>query len=272
VAEVARLYGITEEWAKKRLRADFKAIANQKLTFEKKGKRGGWITIPVAGGAFGIRKGRAVFTISPDFMQLVLNPTAPQVDLPPELYATDDANFRAAFQIGVKLYAHDNQNHDNQNRDRMRLETLLNAAREIPTAEELVGNDRSRTERIMGPFEATMDHLVDVGALKAWDYCHEKGEPLTDEEYQAIETEHGLGRPTPWDLARKLLVTWELGRRYPMHEAARQASRDRRRAEAEEALALRDKEAKAKERRIRGRMERIEAKRRANVQSEAGQK
>lgn len=265
VAEVARLYGITEEWAAKRLRADFKAIANQRLTIEKKGKRGGWMTIPVSGGAFGIRKGRAVFTLSPDVMNILLNPTAPQVDLPPELYATDDTNHPAAFQIGTKLYAQGNV--DGPNRDRMKLETLLNAAREIPTAEELRRGRRSPTERIMGPFEEAMNHLVDVGALKAWDYCHEGGEPLADEEHQIIETEHGLGRPTPWDLARKLLVTWELGRRYPMREAARQASRDRRRAEAEEALALRDKEAKAKERRIRGRVEKIEAERRVRENS-----
>lgn len=261
VKGTADLYGITEASARKRLRKDFKAIANEGLTMERaKGK--GWIDVPVAGGAFGIRGDNAIFTFSPDIMQLVLNPTAPRVDFPPALFSTDDTNYPAAFQIGAKLYAHDSQNSGKANQDRMRLDTLLNAAKELPSIEELKKGRRSPTERIMGPFEAAMEHLVDRGVLTAWDYCHEKGEPLTAEEYQAIQTEHDLGKPTPWDLAKNLLITWELGRRYPMHEAARLESREKRRTAALEAKAKKEKEAKAKEKRIRGKMESMEAKKR----------
>ena len=260
VSETARLYGITEESAKKRLRRDFKAIANESLTIEKKGKGGGWVTIPVAGGAFGIRGDRAAFTFSPDVMTYLFNPAAPRVDLPPELFATDDAKHPAAFQIGVKLYTNFNQNYDSEGRDRLKLTTLLNAAREIPTPEELDRGRRSKTDRIMAPLEAAMDHLVEIGALKAWDYCHEKGEPLTDEEYERIELEHEIGNPTPWELAEDLQITWELGRRYPELEAARQASRERRAGEAMQAKARREKEAKASARRIRGKKESAIAK------------
>lgn len=260
VKDVAKLYGITERSAKNRLRRDFKAIANETLTIEKRGKGGGWVTIPVAGGTYGIRGDRAAFTFSPDVMTYLFNPTASQIDLPPELFATDDTNHPAAFQIGVKLYTHDNQNHGEAAPDRLKLTTLLNAARELPTPEELAKGRRSKTERIMGPFEAAMEHLVDVGALKAWDYCHENGEQLTDEEYQTIETERELGRPTPWELAEGWLVTWELGRRYPKHEAARMASREKRLGEKVAAKAKREKEAEASARRIRGKKETAIAK------------
>lgn len=260
VKDVAELYGITERSAKNRLRRDFKAIANETLTIEKRGKGGGWVTIPVAGGTYGIRGDRAAFTFSPDVMTYLFNPTASQIDLPPELFATDDTNHPAAFQIGVKLYTHDNQNHGEAAPDRLKLTTLLNAARELPTPEELAKGRRSKTERIMGPFEAAMDHLVDVGALKAWDYCHENGEPLTPEEYQTIETERELGRPTPWELAEGWLVTWELGRRYPKREAARMASREKRLEEKVAAKAKREKDAEASARRIRGKKETAIAK------------
>ena len=259
VKEISELYGITEASARKRLRRDFKAIANECITV-KRGKS--WVTIPVAGDVYGISGDSAMFALSPTFMQLLLNPNAPQTDLPPEIFSTDDTNYPAALQIGFKLYNHDNQNYGKPNQDRITLTALLHAATELPTAEAMTKARRSKTNRIMGPFEATMDHLVSKGVLKAWDYCHENGEPLTDEEYATIQTEHDLGKPTPWELAEGLLVTWELGRRYALNEEARQASRDRRRAQALEAKAAKKKEAKAKEKRIRGKVETMEAKKR----------
>ena len=267
VKETAELYGITEESARRRLRRDFKAIANESIT-ARRGKN--WATIPVAGDAYGIRGDVATFAFSPSFMQALLNPEAPQVDVPPELFGTDDANYRAAFQIGMKLYAHDNQNAKPTGapRDRMKLTTLLNAATELPKAGTV---NRHETEKIMGPFEAAMDHLVSKGVLTAWDYCHEKGEPLTPEEYAIIQTERDLGKPTPWGLAEGLLVTWELGRRYPAHEAAREISREKRREKAMELKAAREKEAKASERRIRGKVETMEAKKRLKEKETAAE-
>lgn len=256
VKETARLYGITEESARKRLRRDFKAIANESIT-AKKGKS--WATIPIAGGAYGIRGNDAFFTLSPDFMKVMLGPKRPQLDLPQEIYATDDTNYPAALQIGFKLYNHDNLNYGRAHQDRMRLTTLLDAATELPKAGTV---NRHETEKIMKPFEATMNHLVAKGVLKDWDYCHENGEPLTDEEQQAILTEHELGKPTPWKMAEGLLVTWELGRRYKKNEEERQASRDKRNAAALEAKAKKEKEARAKEKRIRGKVETMEAKKR----------
>lgn len=263
VEEISKLYGITEESARKRLRRDFRSIANQSISV-KKGKN--WATVPVAGGAFGIRGDNAFFTISPDFMRVMLGPTKAQLDLPPEIYGTNDTNFPAATQIGFKLYNHDNINYGKPNQDRMKLTTLLDAATELPKAGTV---NRCETEKIMRPFEATMDHLVDKDVLKAWDYCHENGEPLTDEEYAAIQTEHDLGKPTPWSLAEGLLVTWELGRRYPRHEEARQAARDKHRAAALEAKAKREMEAEARERRIRGKVETMEAKERHAAEKKA---
>jgi hypothetical protein len=268
VKRVAELYGITEASARRRLRTDFKAIHNECLHIED-GKR--WVTIPVSGGAYGIEGDNAFFTFSPDIMRLVLKPTAPQIDLPPELYGTDDTNHAAAFQIGVKLYAHDNANYGRANQARMRLTTLLDAAREIPTVEELERGRRSKTERIMKPFEASMDHLVAKGVLDGWDYCHGNGEDLTPEEYGIIETERQLGRPTPWDLAKDLLVTWDIGRRYPMHEAARQASRERRLDAAKASKAEKEKQAKARQRRIERKKETEIAKAAAKRETGGGE-
>lgn len=262
VAETAEQYGITEASARKRLRRDFRTIANESITV-KQGKS--WATIPVAGGAFGIRGDNAFFTLSPDFMKIMLGPKMPQLDLPPEIYGTDDANYPAALQIGFKLYNHDNMNYGRPNQNRITLTALLHAATELPKAGTV---NRHETEKIMGPFEATMDHLVAKGVLADWDYCHENGEPLTDEELETIQTEHELGKPTPWAMAEGLLVTWDLGRRYADNEDARQASRDRRRTAALEAKAEREKEAKAKERRIRGKVENIIAKKRAEDEAE----
>lgn len=257
VKEAADLCGMTEASMRKKLLRDFKELANQR--FSLRAGSDSVRQVDVSGGGFEISGDRAEFVLSPDFMRFVLYLSSSWLDLPRQLLRTQDGRYRAAFQLGVKICNHDNQNQGKPNQSWMKLTTLLRAATEIPR-HDTVNRRHSKTERIMKPFEANMDHLRDIGVLTDWDYCHENGEPLTDEEQQAIQTERELGKPTPWEMAERWLVTWELANRWPDRDAARLAAREKRRTAAMEAKAAKEKADKASSKRIRGKVETMKAK------------
>lgn len=268
VKETAERCGLTERSMRKKLLRDFKELDNQRFTL--RADSHSVRQVDISGGGFEVSGDRAMFAVSPDFMRFVMYLRSSWLDLPVQLLKTDDGRYRAAFQLGVKICNHDNQNQGKPNQSWMKLTTLLRAATEIPRADTL-SKRYSKTERIMKPFEANMNHLRDIDVLTDWDYCHKEGDPLTDEEYMAVQAEHDLGKPTPWELAADWCVTWELAHRWPEREEARQVAREKNKAAAIEAKAEKEKKAKARERGIERRIRNKKAKERIEAEERAAE-
>lgn len=70
--------------------------------------------------------------------------------------------------------------------DRISIPALL-AVTDLASYEEVQKKDRGHwQERIKEPLEENLDYLTQEGFLRSWEYVHEKGRPLTDEEAGAI--------------------------------------------------------------------------------------
>ena len=66
------------------------------------------------------------------------------------------------------------------------VKTLLENAPYIPSFEEVAAADRAFTRRIIEPFERDLNALEDAFS---WEYCHAKGEPLTESELTGFSYE-----------------------------------------------------------------------------------
>ena len=100
-------------------------------------------------------------------------------------------------------------NYFKPNADIISVETLLNSSPLMPSYDEISQSGRHYAQQIIKPFEHDMDALDET---LTWEYCHENGEPLTDEELEILYNDN---RHTPsYNLFITLLVkiTW---RNYP---------------------------------------------------------
>ena len=86
-----------------------------------------------------------------------------------------------------------------KNEDIMAVKTLLAAAPNLPSYEEVMNTDRALNRRIIEPFERDMDALEDT---LTWTYCHSNNSPLTDEELASFsyDTFLSLLIKTDWKL------------------------------------------------------------------------
>lgn len=92
-----------------------------------------------------------------------------------------------SYYFMKKINDHKYMNSEGLNEDILSVKTLLACSPEIPKYEEL--KTRHPWDDIIAPFERDMDALEKT---ITWEYCHSKGEPLTDEElnnftYQVFE-------------------------------------------------------------------------------------
>ena len=89
-----------------------------------------------------------------------------------------------AWAIGRKLAAHHSidGNVKRGTNNIIKVETLLEAAPEIPSYEEVkASNNRSWRRYIRDPLEKYLDTLEEYGVIKSWEYSIGKGKPLSDE-------------------------------------------------------------------------------------------
>lgn len=65
--------------------------------------------------------------------------------------------------------------------------SLLKAAPDIPSFEEVAKTDRHFTKRIITPLETSLDQLVTADFLSEWTYWSARNTPLTDEQLAALD-------------------------------------------------------------------------------------
>lgn len=232
------------------MRRDLRTLARQAWEFEDT-KTHEWLRIPVAGGAVHIRRGGAVdFSISADYMRLILNNKAGLLPMDPALLRTNDKSNPHAYTIGYKLVTHSYQNYGQANQCTLSVERLLAFVDTIPRPEEVAA--RNYTQRIIEPMERDLNALVECGVLDWWDYSHAKGEPLTDDEQAKRLDENGEDKPLPYDIAIKANIQWQLAHDYAEHMKRVMESRKRK---SDAALAAR-KEEEGRKKRMQQRKER----------------
>lgn len=242
---------------KERVRRDIKALAAWSWSWENE-STGEYVRVPLAGGVVSIKRGgRIVFNISADFMRYVLNSRSGLLPLDPLLLTTDDIAHPHAYTMGYKLATHSYQNAGEQNQCTLSVEKLLEYTETLPTKDEV--KDRNYTRRIIEPMERDLDYLVELGVLKWWDYCHAKGEPLTDREQEARLGDDGEDKALPYDMAIKANIQWQLGTYYEQHMLKTIEARERRRGEALAARERQDRKRKRIERKKEAHKARAEA-------------
>lgn len=224
-------------------------------------ENGDFVRIPLAGGTCSVTRGKVSFVFSSEFMGAVLNRGAGRLALDPALLRTDDKRNPHAMPIGYKLASHSYQNIGKPNECTLSVESLLDFVNGIPAYEQVKESDRAYTRRIIEPMERDLTHLVEIGFLKWWDYCHAKGEPLTDAEQDARITDGGEEGVLPYDIAITANIQWELAETYDEQRAETVKSRERR-AELAEAAKQRNAE----------RQKRIDRKIENNIAKKAAEK
>ena len=259
--EIGELLGLTHpKSVERRMRADFETIGSNSYSF-KSGRR--WAMIPIVGDVCIIKDGIAEVALAPTYVRLALRGATPTL-IPKALFKTDDINHPAAFPLGYYLTTLSTQNAGKGNEYRVRVISIFQTVAEL-NAKDVDNKDKHTArdrERAIERLEKQLNHLVEKGALKDWDYCHERGEALTDEERDTQEQERQLGKALPWDIAKDCLITWEFTDEYEDERAEPRRSliesREKRATRAKVIKEAAKKEAKkSKDRQRRARDKRL---------------
>ena len=142
------------------------------------------------------RNGDIVFTFGTTFYKMLLN--CPVMPYPVQLLALNNKRNPNSFYLLRKIAELKNMNVGKKNEDIIAVKTLLDVASFIPSYREVMEADRAVNRKIIEPFERDMDALEET---LSWEYCHSKGQPLTDAELETLS----------YDIFKGLLVkvTWK---------------------------------------------------------------
>lgn len=224
---------------KERVRSDLQALARWAWEYEDPNEKV-WKRVALSEGAE-IRRGAVSFTFTSRFMREIINRRAGLLPADPALMRTDDKRNPNAFTIGYKLMTHSYQNAGETNQNTLSVSRLLDYVETIPKAEDV--KNRAYTQRIIEPMERDLTALVGLGVLDWWDYCHVKGEPLTDEEQAERFDKDGNERALPYEIAIKANIQWQLSNSYEGEIAKTIEARGRHRKEAADAKTKRRRRA-----------------------------
>lgn len=244
-------------------RADIRTLGS--LSFTEDYGKVSFLDLPLKGGYCGYDESlRAfTFTVSGDAMHTIFSKTSSVMPLHPEVFAIDAQKHKAAWAIADKLINYRWSNPDNEHQMILSVERLLNACAScLPSEDELKAGRQSPKGRIEAPIVDALNHLAnDVDVLEYWDFCHDGGADLTDEEQRARFDEEGNETILPEYAAfKKLYIRYALAHD---SEAFRQRRLEGREQSAIKAKAIREERKKLAEKseaRTRRKAEDIAAK------------
>lgn len=245
---------------KAKIRNEINAISRTSWTL-RRADTGEFVTIPLAGGKCWAKGDVIHFAFSPDFMGAVLNREAGRMAVNPILLGTDDVKFPHAFMVGWKLSTHSYQNIGKKNETTLSVEKLLEFVEGIPSFETVKETDRAYTRRIIEPMEKSLNHLVEIGFIEYWDYCHENGEPLTDEEQNQRFTDTGEECALPYDVAKGANIQWQFSKAYEEQREQTMKARETRALKAEDAKRRKAEKEKRIERKVESNIAKAKARR-----------
>lgn len=169
--------------ARKQVTDDLETLFNTTISFKEKRKKGqeqDFHDIRIIDSK-GIRKGIITVTFGTAFYKILLG--YPIMPYPAQLWELNSKRNPNSFYLLRKIAEHKNMNVGKKNEDIIAVKTLLAAAPNLPSYEEVMNTDRAISRRIIEPFERDMDALEDT---LTWTYCHSNNTPLTDEELSSM--------------------------------------------------------------------------------------
>lgn len=126
-----------------------------------------------------INRGKIRVVLAPTFAEFLVKTTGFLMNYPAALLKLKENNSNL-YPLGYKL-ALNRSNDANIRRGKANILSVavcLECCPGIPTVEKVRKDGRSPSNRIIEPFERTMDALQQQGVLERWEYCLPKGEPL----------------------------------------------------------------------------------------------
>ena len=140
--------------------------------------------------AKGIIKNGLITVMYSDVMNKYLH-SSYMMQYPTALGKLDERN-PIPYTLGIKLshyYTMDNNVKRGTN-NIIKVTTLLEYLENlIPSYDVVMSGNRNITDRIIKPLVKALDVLQDAGVIK-WNFCHEKKQPLTDEECAIVESDY----------------------------------------------------------------------------------
>ena len=149
----------------------------------------------------GISKGNIIVKFADDYRSLLDSYTI--MPYAEELYKINGHYNPYSFYLLRRILEHKNMNVGRKNEHRISVNTLLKACPNMPTYTEVMNTDRAVNRRIIEPFERDLD-AEEVKDVIMWNFCHQNGKPLTDEEVSNMD----------YNLFQTLLIEFEF-KNYP---------------------------------------------------------
>lgn len=188
--EYAVWRGATSKMARMRLREEIKealkCLLHTHVTFRSDKKRCSMVANIIASyTAFDDSPNQLFINFTPEYASYTVGNFIGQLD--PRLFALDARNPNL-YKIAHKLCEqwHSEQMQKNGTHNRLMLTTLLEAAPDLPTLEEVRKSNRMYRQRILDPLEKIFEQLVDAEILTQWEWRKKGGEYLTDQELATL--------------------------------------------------------------------------------------
>lgn len=203
--------------ARKQVRDDCEAIMRLRMSWDETDGRVFDMLSPFYRASLK-KNGDIELAFAPEIAHYLVN--AYEMKLPDVYWAIKDRKNpnSSAFLYRISLLK--KMNRGTKQEDIISVQTLLDNASSIPDYSTVMAGDRDVGRKIMEPFERDMNALSE--AIE-WEYCHEKGTPLTDEEL--------LDLPYSVFINLNVKIIWK---HYPLKEyiEAQQERKETREAQA----------------------------------------
>jgi hypothetical protein len=159
---------------------DLELIKRMSLGFTGKGGHGSrdFLDVNICDSK-GIENGVIIVKFTDTFFQVIRGYSV--MHYPAQLFRLSGKRNPHSYPLLHKLAEHKRMNRHKKNENIISVRALLEAAPDIPTAEEVMRTTRHLNARIIEPFVRDLDALAET---LTWEYCHSNGAPLTKEEVE----------------------------------------------------------------------------------------
>lgn len=121
------------------------------------------------------------------------------------MFKIDMRRYPHARNMSRAFYVHHNMNKNKKNSNRMSIENILKWLPDMPTHEEVLSDGRQIRQRVIEPFERSLNSLIEYGIITRWIYLNSDGSNIPDDQIAVIKYEDWIG----------LLIEFEL-KDYPL--------------------------------------------------------
>jgi hypothetical protein len=184
--EFMKLRGLkTKKEARKQVTSDLETLFNCRVSFTDTttGKYQNFIDLHVLDSK-GIKNSIITVTLGLSFYTLIKN--YPLMLMPINVFSLNLKANPHAYYISRKLAEHKRMNLNKANENIISVKTLVDACPLLPTYDEVSQAGRQINQRIIQPF---INNLTALEEYFNWEFCNQKGLPLTDEQLELSDYE-----------------------------------------------------------------------------------